>query len=129
MARYPLPLPLSRPLPLFPLLLHSLIPFSIIDSIYQYIYCLDPIDYDQLENETEKNHDVWRAYGRSKLANILFSYELHRRLHQKDEKLSSYKQLNHTIADIFPRVTVNSEHPGNTTTIYYSYYYTLQCPC
>jgi NAD(P)-dependent dehydrogenase (short-subunit alcohol dehydrogenase family) len=40
----------------------------------------EPIDYDKLQNETESTYDRSKAYGRSKLTNILFTYALHRRL-------------------------------------------------
>ncbi len=36
------------------------------------------IDFDDLQGE--KNYEGWRAYGQSKLANVLFTYELSRRL-------------------------------------------------
>lgn len=38
---------------------------------------VDSIDFDNLR--LEKSYDEWRAYAVSKLADILFSYELHRR--------------------------------------------------
>jgi len=56
-----------------------------------------PIDYDVLKNESPKTYDAWKAYGRSKLANILFTYELNKRLRQ----ISSYQG-----------VSVNTLHPG-----------------
>ncbi len=40
----------------------------------------DPINYEKLKNETPSTYDSWKAYGRSKLANIVFTYELHKRL-------------------------------------------------
>lgn len=36
------------------------------------------INFDDLQSQ--RNYDSWRAYGQSKLANVLFSYELARRL-------------------------------------------------
>ena len=36
------------------------------------------IDFDDLDSR--KSYDPWKAYGRSKLANVLFAYELSRRL-------------------------------------------------
>ncbi|MFW6018800.1 MAG: oxidoreductase [Halapricum sp.] len=36
------------------------------------------IDFDDLQGE--RNYDKWDAYGQSKLANVLFAYELQRRL-------------------------------------------------
>ena len=50
-----------------------------------------PIDYDHLAQEhlTEENYDRWLAYGRSKLANILFSNELARRLAEREIKITS----------------------------------------
>ena len=60
-----------------------------------------PIDYDLLaaEHRTDADYDRWRAYGRSKLANILFSNELARRL----------KAAGST-------VTSNALHPGLVAT-------------
>ena len=37
------------------------------------------IDFDDLQSERE--YDKWAAYGQSKLANVLFAYELDRKLH------------------------------------------------
>ena len=58
-----------------------------------------PIDYDQLKREhlNDDGFDRWRAYGRSKLANILFSNELARRLSAS-------------------KVTSNAVHPGLVAT-------------
>ena len=60
-----------------------------------------PIDYDRLnlEHQSDQNYDRWFAYGRSKLANILFSNELARRL--------SLRGLN---------ITSNAVHPGLVAT-------------
>ena len=60
------------------------------------------IDYGSLakEHRDEENYNQWKAYGRSKLANILFSNELDRRL--KEEGITS--------------VTSNAVHPGNVKT-------------
>lgn len=49
------------------------------------------IDFDNLENK--RNYSLWTAYGRSKLANLLFTYELARRLAGAN-------------------VSVNAVHPG-----------------
>lgn len=49
------------------------------------------IDFDNLQGE--KSYSGWTAYGRSKLMNVLFTYELARRLEGKG-------------------VTVNAMHPG-----------------
>jgi NAD(P)-dependent dehydrogenase (short-subunit alcohol dehydrogenase family) len=49
------------------------------------------IDFDDLQGE--KSYSGWTAYGRSKLMNVLFTYELARRLASKG-------------------VTVNAMHPG-----------------
>lgn len=59
------------------------------------------IDYDVLarEHESPDGYDQWRAYGRSKLANILLSDELSRRLRAGGS-----------------RVTSNALHPGNVNT-------------
>lgn len=40
------------------------------------------IDFDDLHHE--QSYDRWDAYGQSKLANVLFGYELHRRLTRSD---------------------------------------------
>jgi NAD(P)-dependent dehydrogenase (short-subunit alcohol dehydrogenase family) len=59
----------------------------------------DPIDYDQLtmEHASDKDFDQWKAYGRSKLANILFSNALATRLESTG-------------------VTSNCVHPGSVKT-------------
>ena len=51
----------------------------------------DPIDYQRLaqEHRSEENYDRWLAYGRSKLANILFSNELARRLDERGVAITS----------------------------------------
>ena len=51
----------------------------------------DPIDYDRLGQEhlSNQDYDRWFAYGRSKLANILFSNELARRLAERGVKITS----------------------------------------
>lgn len=50
-----------------------------------------PIDYGALaaEHKSDENFDRWIAYGRSKLANILFSNELARRLREIDSPVTS----------------------------------------
>jgi len=60
-----------------------------------------PIDYALLaeEHRSDEGYDRWRAYGRSKLANILFSNELARRLGSTGS-----------------RVTSNAVHPGRVAT-------------
>jgi NAD(P)-dependent dehydrogenase (short-subunit alcohol dehydrogenase family) len=45
------------------------------------------IDFDDLMSE--KNYSKWGAYGQSKLANLLFTYELNRRLEDKDIDVES----------------------------------------
>ena len=61
----------------------------------------EPIDYKRLSQEhlSAQNYDRWFAYGRSKLANILFSNELARRLSQQGSQ-----------------VTSNAVHPGLVAT-------------
>ena len=51
----------------------------------------DPIDYQRLDEEhrSDQNYDRWLAYGRSKLANILFSNELARRLAERGSGITS----------------------------------------
>ncbi len=51
------------------------------------------LDFDDLQNERHYNYGGYRAYGQSKLANLLFTYELDRRLAGTN-------------------VTVNTVHPG-----------------
>jgi len=60
-----------------------------------------PIDYAALaaEHDSDAGFDRWRAYGRSKLANILFSNELARRLREAGSP-----------------VTSNAVHPGRVAT-------------
>ena len=50
-----------------------------------------PIDYERLRQEhlSDAHYDRWFAYGRSKLANILFSNELARRLVERGRKITS----------------------------------------
>ena len=61
----------------------------------------EPIDFDHLaaEHDSDEGFDRWRAYGRSKLANILFSNELARRLSADGST-----------------VTSNAVHPGRVAT-------------
>ena len=51
----------------------------------------DPIDYERLSQEhlSDQDYDRWFAYGRSKLANILLSNELARRLAERGSKITS----------------------------------------
>lgn len=62
----------------------------------------ESIDYDLLakEHTTSEGFQEWKAYGRSKLANILFSNELARRLSTTGTST----------------VTSNALHPGNVQT-------------
>jgi len=70
-------------------------------SLSSLIVISDPINYEKLLEETEENgYEPWRAYGRSKLANIIFTYELHKRL--REEGITN--------------VTVNALHPGLVAT-------------
>jgi len=46
------------------------------------------LDYDKLWNPSSENYGAWKSYGQSKLANILFTRELQRRI---DNKRSSPK--------------------------------------
>jgi len=45
------------------------------------------MDFDDLQSE--RAYGKWSAYGRSKLANLLFAYELQRRLDDHDEPITS----------------------------------------
>ena len=51
----------------------------------------EPIDYQRLRQEhlSNNHYDRWFAYGRSKLANILFSNELARRLSKRGTQITS----------------------------------------
>lgn len=57
------------------------------------------INFDDLQSE--KSFDTWKAYGQSKLANVLFSYELARRLPPPTSSAGT---------------TVNALHPGVVAT-------------
>jgi NAD(P)-dependent dehydrogenase (short-subunit alcohol dehydrogenase family) len=65
----------------------------------------EEVDYELLatEHESEEGFDQWKAYGRSKLANILLSNELARRLKAAGAA-----------------VTSNTLHPGNVNTALWS---------
>ena len=45
------------------------------------------MDWDDLQGE--KNYDRWASYSQSKLANVMFSLELHKRLQKSDIEVSS----------------------------------------
>lgn len=47
-------------------------------TVSSYAHAMGKINFDDLNSE--KSYQRWLAYGRSKLANVLFSYELQRRL-------------------------------------------------
>lgn len=55
-------------------------PGSRIVSISSIAHRAGKIDFDNLMFENGRNYSRWRAYGCSKLANLLFAYELQRRL-------------------------------------------------
>lgn len=55
------------------------------------------MDFDDLQNQHHYGYGGYRSYGQSKLANLLFTYELARRL-------------------AGARVTVNAVHPGSVAT-------------
>lgn len=60
---------------------------------HKLLLLLGEMDFDDVMLE-KKGYERWAAYGQSKLANILFTYELSRRVHQANN------------------ITVNSLHPG-----------------
>jgi NAD(P)-dependent dehydrogenase (short-subunit alcohol dehydrogenase family) len=69
---------------------------SRIVNISSALHARSPLDFDDLQNQ--RNYGIGMdAYGKSKLANILFTYELARRLTGKG-------------------VTVNAVHPGMVAT-------------
>ena len=47
-------------------------------TVSSYAHVMGKINFDDLNRE--KSYQRWSAYGRSKLANVLFGYELQRRL-------------------------------------------------
>ncbi|GGC73340.1 short-chain dehydrogenase [Hoyosella rhizosphaerae] len=51
-------------------------------------HTLGTIDFDDL-NWEKRNYQRWRAYGQSKLANLLFAYELQRRLAEGGSRVRS----------------------------------------
>ena len=61
---------------LLPLLLT--IPAARIVTVSSGAHILGKINFDDLQGE--RSYNKWRAYGQSKLANLLFAYELQRRL-------------------------------------------------
>lgn len=69
----------------------------------------EPVNYDQLsrENRSEEGYNQWKAYGRSKLGNILLSDELARRLKRASDPEAT-------------KVTSNSLHPGSVSTALWS---------
>jgi len=52
-------------------------PKSRVVTVSSYVHYLGKINFDDLNSE--KAYQKWLAYGQSKLANVLFAYELHRR--------------------------------------------------
>lgn len=52
-------------------------PKSRVVTVSSYVHLLGKINFDDLNSE--KRYQKWLAYGQSKLANILFAYELQRR--------------------------------------------------
>lgn len=92
---------------LLPAISESRSPFGRIVWVASGAHRLHPekVDYHALarEHESADGYDQWRAYGRSKLANILLSNELARRL-----------------KDVGSPVTSNALHPGNVNTALWS---------
>jgi len=60
------------------------------------MFALKGINFDDINNEN--SYGPWNVYGQSKLANLLFTYELARRIPKEDN------------------VTVNALHPGIVAT-------------
>lgn len=60
---------------LLPLLLHA--PGARVVTVSRGAHVVGRIDFDDLQSVNQ--YDEWRAYGQSKLANLLFAYELQRR--------------------------------------------------
>ncbi|KAJ9526487.1 hypothetical protein QJQ45_009959 [Haematococcus lacustris] len=78
---------------LLPAMLKAEKPVRII-NVSSAAHTMGSIKFDDLNRDKPGAYSPWEAYGQSKLANILFTYELARRL--KD----------------YPQVTVNCLHPG-----------------
>jgi NAD(P)-dependent dehydrogenase (short-subunit alcohol dehydrogenase family) len=53
-------------------------PKSRVVTVSSYVHYLGKINFDDLNSE--KSYQTWMAYGQSKLANLLFSYELQRQV-------------------------------------------------
>lgn len=62
---------------LLPLLVNTGRPSRIV-SVASLAHRFGSINFDDLQSE--RGYDAWRAYGQSKLANVMFAYELARRL-------------------------------------------------
>jgi NAD(P)-dependent dehydrogenase (short-subunit alcohol dehydrogenase family) len=91
------------------------------------------IDFDDL-NWERRGYNDWRAYGQSKLANLLFSSELQRRLTEADSQViataahpgyaatnlqsSSDKHLINLIMSVGNRALAQSEQDGALPTLY-----------
>lgn len=58
-------------------------PKSRVVTVSSYVHLIGKINYNDLNSE--KGYQKWGAYGQSKLANILFAYELQRRSSQKEK--------------------------------------------
>lgn len=70
---------------LLPLLLKN--PEARIVTVSSGAHVLGRIDFDDLQGE--RSYSRWRAYGQSKLANLLFAYELQRRLAASSSRIIS----------------------------------------
>lgn len=69
-----------------PLLLSTCSPVRII-NVASTAHLFGRMDFDDLMGEQQ--YDRWRAYGQSKLANILFTYELARRLQTSSSSITA----------------------------------------
>jgi NAD(P)-dependent dehydrogenase (short-subunit alcohol dehydrogenase family) len=58
-------------------------PKSRVVTVSSYAHAIGRINFDDLNSE--KSYQRWLAYGQSKLANLLFAYELQRRTSQKSK--------------------------------------------
>ncbi|MFZ5942305.1 MAG: oxidoreductase [Bacteroidota bacterium] len=65
---------------LYPLLMST--PGARVVNVSSMAHNMGRLDLDNLENET--GYSKWKAYGRSKLANLLFTHEMNRRLDGQD---------------------------------------------
>jgi NAD(P)-dependent dehydrogenase (short-subunit alcohol dehydrogenase family) len=72
-------------------------------------------DFDDAQFALPNAYTLFSAYGSSKLANVLFTHELARRL-RRDVPDTDEQEPDPISRAMFPRVRVNALHPGNVLT-------------